>query len=391
MASVYRRGEVYYAKFQRRGQRQRLSLNTTSKRVAHERLRQLLSRSERGEDVLQTKTPVSVAVAEFLQHLRAHHREENVNREAYRLREFFGPVCPELQEKRRHRVGVGRPKPTGRAARPFAFAVRIKYLEDVSTGMISSFIARKVTEQGLKPKTANEYREIIQRLFNWAIDEQGVRMPGEPRANPASDVKRYRVPAPEIQFLRLKDIWEQLRALEDHPQFQTIVAVYIFAGLRREEGLWLTDADIDLPRRLIHVRAKTINGVFWQPKTGENRVVPVSHTLLPYLSGYVSPGGTPWYFPSPMGLSWNPDNFSNTLRRINRKAGLSWTCSLYRHTFGSHLAMKGETMYKISAMMGNSPEICRKHYARLLDESLVESVEFVDCDPVIQLRPAAAG
>jgi len=48
----------------------------------------------------------------------------------------------------------------------------------------------------------------------------------------------------------------------------------------------------------------------------------------------------------------------------------------YRHTFGSQLAMKGESLYKISKLMGHSPEICRKHYAALLPESLLESVEF---------------
>jgi len=38
--------------------------------------------------------------------------------------------------------------------------------------------------------------------------------------------------------------------------------------------------------------------------------------------------------------------------------------------------MKGESLYKISKIMGNSPEICRKHYAALLPESLTGSVEF---------------
>ncbi len=37
----------------------------------------------------------------------------------------------------------------------------------------------------------------------------------------------------------------------------------------------------------------------------------------------------------------------------NRKAGLQWTCLDFRHTFGSRLAMKGESLYKISALMGN--------------------------------------
>jgi hypothetical protein len=38
--------------------------------------------------------------------------------------------------------------------------------------------------------------------------------------------------------------------------------------------------------------------------------------------------------------------------------------------------MKGESLYKISTLMGNSPEICRKHYAAILPELLADTVEF---------------
>lgn len=48
----------------------------------------------------------------------------------------------------------------------------------------------------------------------------------------------------------------------------------------------------------------------------------------------------------------------------------------FRHTFGSLLAMKGESLYKISTLMGNSPEICRRHYAALVPETMTDSVKF---------------
>ena len=70
------------------------------------------------------------------------------------------------------------------------------------------------------------------------------------------------------------------------------------------------------------------------------------------------------------------DNFSQDLRAANQAAGLPWTCLDYRHIFGSQLAMKGESLYKIATLMGNSPEICRRHYAALLPETLSTSVEF---------------
>jgi len=43
----------------------------------------------------------------------------------------------------------------------------------------------------------------------------------------------------------------------------------------------------------------------------------------------------------------------------NQKAGLSQTCPIYRHTFGSQLAMKGESLYKIATLIGNSPRYAR--------------------------------
>ena len=88
-----------------------------------------------------------------------------------------------------------------------------------------------------------------------------------------------------------------------------------------------------------------VDGEFWQPKTARNRVVPISKVLMDYLLAYQSPKGTPWYFPSPQGCRWDPDNFSHKLRKLNRAQDLQWSCAEYRHTFGSQLAMKGESLY----------------------------------------------
>jgi hypothetical protein len=51
-------------------------------------------------------------------------------------------------------------------------------------------------------------------------------------------------------------------------------------------------------------------------------------------------------------------------------------CLDYRHTFGSQVAMKRESLYKISTLMGNSAEICRRHYAAIVPEQMRDSVEF---------------
>jgi integrase len=189
-----------------------------------------------------------------------------------------------------------------------------------------------------------------QALFSWAIKQAGVKMPGS--NNPAAAVERYREKAPVIRFLTLKQIDEQLEALADRPQLQTMIATLIYAGLRREELLWLTLDDIDLKAGkygMIRVQAKTVNDQFWEPKTKVNRIVPISSNLRRFLDQYAPrPSRGRWFFPSPAGLRYDPDNFSREIEDANGKAGLIWTCLDFRHTFGSQLAMKGESLYEIS-------------------------------------------
>jgi len=111
--------------------------------------------------------------------------------------------------------------------------------------------------------------------------------------------------------------------------------------------------------------------------------VPISRALRAWLDRYTpGPSFGDWYFPSPKGSRYDVDNFSQALRAANQKAGLSWTCLIYRHTFGGQLAMKGESLYKIATLMGNSPQICRRRYPALLPETLGASVEFTSTPAV---------
>jgi integrase len=247
---------------------------------------------------------------------------------------------------------------------------------------VAAFLASLVVHKGVSTTTVNHYRQILLTFCNWAMTEGGVRFPGE--KNPLERVKRYRQHKSDITFLKRPEITAQLDALSADIGLQTMVAVYIFAGLRREEALWLMPGDFDWDagaHGTIRIRDKEYNGKRWVPKTRSNRTVPISSLLRVYLDAYraVQPAGD-WFFASPTGCRWDVDNFSEHLRRANRAVGLAWSCLDYRHTFGSHLAMKGESLYKISKLMGNSPQVCEKHYAALLPESLFASVEF-DADP----------
>lgn len=88
--------------------------------------------------------------------------------------------------------------------------LEVSYFEAISSADLSSFIALQVQSRGLSPKTANRYREILCRLFNWAMNEGGIKLPGD--RNPLDRVARYKERAGEIRFLTLQQIDDRLRS-----------------------------------------------------------------------------------------------------------------------------------------------------------------------------------
>ncbi|MCX6072006.1 MAG: tyrosine-type recombinase/integrase [Chloroflexi bacterium] len=326
--------------------------------------------------------PSNTQIVPFLQSfgefLRATRTRKSAKNDLSYLRLFFGPCCEALQ------LGSKVPHKFRQAQRslptvPDQFGklhVPVKRLEQISAEMIGSFIQNRIVKDRIAPKTANRVREVLHRMFSYAIEQHGYVCPDPRHRNPAKGVRRIREPAPTITWLTHEDIDRQLAVLEDHPQLRAMVAMYIYAGLRREEALWLVPKDVDLDARMICVRAKQVQGQSWQPKTKRNRSVPISQDLLAILEVYQPRVASPWFFPGPTGGRWDPDNFSQDIREINRPAGLVWSCLDFRHTFGSHLAQKGESLFKIAELMGNSPEICKRHYAALVPEKMRDTVEF---------------
>ncbi|MCE9590263.1 MAG: site-specific integrase [Planctomycetes bacterium] len=392
MASLIRRPDspVYYIQFCVGQAVRRVSTGTDSLQIAKEKLRQFESGQARGEhNPLPTRTTISSVVAAYVTHIRTVKTAKSAQTDIYYLRDAFGPICEPLQITSR-KVGPRskkRPPKPGQDRRRRAVVIEAASFEQITTSDIAAFIGGQVRNRGLAPKTANRYREILVRLFNWAMTQHGIRLPSD--KNPAVAVERYREQAPTIRFLTLAQIAEQLNVFHDSPKMHALVATYIYAGLRREEALWLTPDDFDFntgAHGMIRVRAKTVAGESWEPKTNVNRAVPISTALRVILDGYIAKAKSKgaWFFPSPEGKRWDADNFSADLRDANTKAKLAWTNLDFRHTFGSQLAMKGESLFKIAKLLGNSPEICRRHYAALVPEEMSASVEFPE--PVVRVR-----
>ncbi len=345
MASIRKRGRVWHVRYCLGGRQLDRTLETSDKAEAISLLAGFRAEEAAGKFVAPTRTPVDIFLDNHSEHLRLRHSRKSWKADMGRLRTFFSRA-------------------------------NVSTLEMVTPGLISNVLEAGM-RSGWAPSTYNNYLEVINRAFSYAIREKGLFSPFLRRTNPASLVLRMPVPAPKIRFLSLSEIDALLERLAHNLKLQTATAMLIYAGLRRSEVLWLTVKDVDLEKRRIMIRAKEIDGEFWQSKSRSNRSVPISSDLWPHLQQWMSTSRESiWLFPNRLGLRWGPDNFSTFLRDAQADSEPRWNCLDLRHTFASHLALKGVSLYKIAKLLGNSARICQRHYAHLSAEWLAEDVEF---------------
>lgn len=363
MAHLYQRGKrkTWYSKYYQSGRQVLRSLKTSNYRIARERARLLeagvVSSQPTPEESPSKRVRLSEALEEFCSYLHGIRTQSSYRNERIRLRRMFGDICPPLRYARNRHVQEH-------------VNIKAEFLDEITTSEVNVFLEHRRSREHVSPATQLRDREILHKLFAWASGHYGIR------GNPVKQTRRPVINAPIIRFLEKDDIDRQLNVFDRKPQLKAMVAVLIFAGLRREEVLWLTRDDVDLDRNMIYVRAKSTGGEHWQPKTKRNRAVPISRSLLAILQDYASDRGCIWFFPSPSGDRIHPATFSRHISLMNKGSALDWTCLDFRHTFGSQLAKRGISLYKISTLMGNSPEICRRHYAAIRTEHLHDDVEF---------------
>ncbi len=252
MAAIFRRGTTWWVTYRVDNKRLRKSLETDNERVARDRLKYLDGLNKIGE----LPGPSQVGVSEFLQsycrHLLASGRPKGARTDISRLRNFFGPCCPAM-----HYAGQT-PKSFRKAATGLPVLalengnqrVSMRYLEQITTLSIKTFIDDNLADENFGHATANKYLENLTRMFNYAFDVVGYRCPVRGLKHPVMKLKRYRVAAPVISYLDHRQIEEQLAAVASDVVVHAMVAVYIFAGLRREEVAELAGVSVAYYTRL---------------------------------------------------------------------------------------------------------------------------------------------
>ena len=240
-------------------------------------------------------------------------------------------------------------------------------LDEIDTRRIEAFKAEKLSD-GLKAKTVNNLLTVLHKLLAVAVEwELLAHLPA---------LKWLKSPDPEFDFLDFEEA-ERLRGAGDH-DWKAMITVGLKTGLRLGELLGLRWMDVDLVAGRMVVRRAVARGQIGTPKSHRSREVPLSVEAVRVLKAHRHLRGE-LVFSDQLGALLTDTECKWPLWRACKRAGLrriGW--HVLRHTFASHLAMRGVPLKGIQELLGHATIEMTMRYAHLAPAVHREAVAQLD-------------
>jgi integrase len=180
----------------------------------------------------------------------------------------------------------------------------------------------------------------------------------------------------DFDFLDFDEAERLLKAA--HGEWRTMILTALRTGMRHGELIGLRWEDVDLVAGRIVVRQNVVNGKIGTPKSGKPREIPLGIEVRTALKEHRHLRG-PLVFCSMSGGLLGVVDTRLPLWRACKKAGLrqiGWHA--LRHTFASHLVMRGASIKAVQELLGHSSIQMTMRYAHLAPEVVNETVRLLD-------------
>jgi integrase len=186
------------------------------------------------------------------------------------------------------------------------------------------------------------------------------------KSNPAKSVKLLKEPPGRLRYLEVEEIERLITNCDDPqvPYLRSIVVTALHTGMRLGEILGLEWEHIDLKQRFISI-TKT--------KNNERKTIPINDVLYEELNRLPRHLASSYLFCHPDGARIL--RIDRSFHRAMRAAGIEeFRFHDLRHTFASHLAIRGVPLETIGALLGHKDPKMTKRYAHLSPTTLKQAV-----------------
>ena len=241
-------------------------------------------------------------------------------------------------------------------------------LDTIGPADIEAYKARKLREKQ-SPKSVNNHLAVLRKLLNLAAEW------GELAHAPR--VKALKVAHGDFQFLSFEETERFLQVAP--PEWRAFVVTALKTGLRVGELLALRWEDLDLVAGRLMVRRTLWHDKEGLPKGGRPREIPLSDEAIATLKAHRHLKG-PYVFCEPDGARLNHSRVKNVVPRICARAQLAQRLTTHglRHTFASHLVMRGVALKAVQELLGHATIDMTMRYAHLSPDVKRDAVQLLD-------------
>ena len=231
----------------------------------------------------------------------------------------------------------------------------------------------RMANKGLSSKTINNTIGTLRTMLRWAEEE------GEVMAAPRIKALKMEPPAPD--FLTFTETEMLLAAAQYNREWHAMIFFALRTGVRFGELTELRWSDIDWVNNQVTVSRAWARGGVRPPKSGKPRIIPLSPETVVLLRGIRHTHGE-LVFCKPDGGRHIHRRCDVAIKRICKKAGLrSIGWHTLRHTFASHLVMRGAPLLSVQQLLGHSTIMMTQRYAHLVPEVNRDAVALLDGPP----------
>ena len=223
-------------------------------------------------------------------------------------------------------------------------------------------LVKDMIREGLKPPTINKNIRHIKGALSKACEWEYIS-------------KRVKFPKPltekeEIRYLNIEELRRLFKTIDDR-EFSDFCEFSAYSALRSGEIIRLVFADVDNPKVFLRITSE-------QKNKSETRIPINKHMRAIIDRCKARRKGYPTLFRFNT-VSW----ISQKFREYADKAGLNH-CRFHdlRHTYGSHMAMKGKNPLAIKELMRHKSMVSTLIYTKLSPEHLKEESEDLDYGPM---------
>src|SRR6266852_3731638 len=204
------------------------------------------------------------------------------------------------------------------------------------------------------PKSVNNQLTALRKLLNLAVEYRALQH--------APKIKQLKVQEQTFQYLAFEEVDRFLAAAPT--DWRPLLIVALNTGLRIGELLALKWEDCDLRAGKLVVRRSLWNGMEGSPKGGRTREIPLNDLALGALNRHLR---GPYVFCKEDGSRYSHSEVKHIVPRVCARAGLPKRLTMHglRHSFASHLVMRGATLKAVQELLGHATIDMTLRYAHL--------------------------